>query len=394
MDKSVALKEGVFWVGAVDWNVREFHGYSTSRGTTYNAYLVKAEKTALVDTVKAEFFPELMAQIKAVMDPAEIDYLVVNHVEMDHSGALPLFMEIASRAQIVATDNGIKGLARHYRQDWPTLKVRTGDEISLGGKTLQFLEAYMLHWPDSMFTYLKEDKVLLPNDGFGQHYASHQRFDDEIDNLELTMEEAAKYFGNILMPLAPLIPPLLKKVEKMGLQIDMIAPSHGIIWRSHIGKILQAYKDWSTGVARDQALIIYDSMWGSTEAMAKAIAQGMSRVGLENKLIHLRKNHYSDIVKEILTAKVLVIGSPTINEGVFPSVALLLSYLKGLHPLKKRGMAFGSYGWSGEATKVVEAEMKAMGIEILEPGLGVVYVPGEEELQQCMELGERIAGSM
>ncbi|MGA2226504.1 MAG: FprA family A-type flavoprotein [Syntrophobacteraceae bacterium] len=394
MEKPVALKEGVFWVGAVDWNVREFHGYSTSRGTTYNAYLVKAEKTALVDTVKAEFFPELMTQIKAVMDPAEIDYLVVNHVEMDHSGALPLFMEIASRAQIVATDNGIKGLARHYRQDWPTLKVRTGDEISLGGKTLQFLEAYMLHWPDSMFTYLKEDKVLLPNDGFGQHYASYQRFDDEIDHLEITMEEAAKYFANILMPLAPLIPPLLKKVEKMGLQIDMIAPSHGIIWRSHIGKILQAYKDWSTGVARDQALIIYDSMWGSTEAMAKAIAQGMSRVGLENKLIHLRKNHYSDIVKEILTAKVLVIGSPTINEGVFPSVALLLSYLKGLHPLKKRGMAFGSYGWSGEATKVVEAEMKAMGIEIMEPGLGVVYVPGEEELQQCMELGERIAGSV
>jgi flavorubredoxin len=394
MDKSVALKEGVFWVGAVDWNVREFHGYSTSRGTTYNAYLVKAEKTALVDTVKAEFFPELMAQIKAVMDPAEIDYLVVNHVEMDHSGALPLIMEIASRAQIVATDNGIKGLARHYRRDWPTLKVRTGDEISLGGKTLQFLEAYMLHWPDSMFTYLKEDKVLLPNDGFGQHYASYQRYDDEIDHLEITMEEAAKYFANILMPLAPLIPPLLKKVEKMGLQIDMIAPSHGIIWRSHIGKILQAYKDWSTGVARDQALIIYDSMWGSTEAMAKAIAKGMSRVGLENKLIHLRKNHYSDIVKEILTAKVLVIGSPTINEGVFPSVALLLSYLKGLHPLKKRGMAFGSYGWSGEATKVVEAEMKAMGIEIMEPGLGVVYVPGEEELQQCMELGERIAGSV
>jgi len=394
MEKPVALKEGVFWVGAVDWNVREFHGYSTSRGTTYNAYLVKAEKTALVDTVKAEFFPELMTQIKAVMDPAEIDYLVVNHVEMDHSGALPLFMEIASRAQIVATDNGIKGLARHYRQDWPTLKVKTGDEISLGGKTLQFLEAYMLHWPDSMFTYLKEDKVLLPNDGFGQHYASYQRFDDEIDHLEITMEEAAKYFANILMPLAPLIPPLLKKVEKMGLQIDMIAPSHGIIWRSHLGKILQAYKDWSTGVARDQALIIYDSMWGSTEAMAKAIAQGMSRVGLENKLIHLRKNHYSDIVKEILTAKVLVIGSPTINEGVFPSVALLLSYLKGLHPLKKKGMAFGSYGWSGEATKVVEAEMKAMGIEILEPGLGVVYVPGEEELQQCMELGERIAGSV
>ncbi len=394
MSGSIELKNGVHWVGAIDWNVREFHGYSTSRGTTYNAYLVQGDKTALVDTVRAEFFPEMLSRIESLIDPAEIDYLVVNHVEMDHSGSLPLLMERTPRAQIVATDNGVKGLARHYKKDWPSLKVRTGNEIPLGGKTLQFLEAYMLHWPDSMFTYVKEDRILLPNDGFGQHYASYQRFDDEIDHLEIVMEEAAKYFANILMPLAPLIPPLLKKVEKMGLQIDMVAPSHGVIWRSHLGKIIQAYTDWSTGIVHDRALIIYDSMWGSTEAMARAIAEGMSRAGLENKLIHLRKNHYSDVVQEILTAKVLVIGSPTLNEGVFPSVAHILSYLKGLHPLKKKGVAFGSYGWSGEAIKVVEAEMKAIGIEILEPGLEVVYVPGDEELQQCMELGERIAAGL
>ena len=390
----VPLKEGVYWVGAVDWNVREFHGYSTSRGTTYNAYLIKGEKTALVDTVRAEFFPEMLAKIESLVNPAEIDYLVVNHLEMDHSGGLPRFMERAPKAQIVATDNGIKGLARHYAGEWPLIKVKSGEEISLGTKTLQFLEAYMLHWPDSMFTYVKEDKLLLPNDGFGQHFASYQRFDDEMPSLETVMEEAAKYFANILMPLAPLIPPLLKKVEKMGLQIEMIAPSHGIIWRSHLDKIIQAWTGWSTGVAEDRALIIYDSMWGSTDKMAKAIAQGMSQAGLENKLLHVRRNHYSDIVKEILTAKILVIGSPTINEGIFPSVAQLLSYLKGLHPLKKKGVAFGSYGWGGEAIKAMEGEMKAMGITILEPGLGVIYVPGEEDLKSCMQLGERIAANL
>ena len=302
---------------------REFHGYSTTRAT-YNAYLVMGQQTALVDTVKAEFFPEMLSQIESLINPADIDYLVVNHLEMDHSGGLPQFMAVSPKAQIVATDNGIKGLARHFRGDWPLIKVKSGEEFDLGNKTLQFLEAYMLHWPDSMFTYVKEDRLLLPNDGFGQHFASYQRFDDELPGLETVMEEAAKYFANILMPLAPLIPPLLRKVEKLGLEIDMIAPSHGIIWRSHLDRIIQAYTNWSTGVAENRALIIYDSMWGSTEAMAKAIATGLSQAGMENKLLHVRKNHYSDIVQEILTAKLLVIGSPTLNEGIFPSVAQLL----------------------------------------------------------------------
>ncbi len=394
MNDIVELKKDVYWVGAVDWNIREFHGYSTSRGTTYNAYLITGDQTALIDTVKAEFFPEMISQIESVMNPADIDYLVVNHLEMDHSGALPQFMKIAPKAQIIATDNCIKGLPRHFRGDWPLTKVKSGEEISLGGKTLQFLETYMLHWPDSMFTYVKEDRLLLPNDGFGQYFASYQRFDEELASLDIVMEEAAKYFANILMPLAPLIPPLLRKVEKMGLEIEMIAPSHGIIWRSQVGRIVQAYTEWSTGVAENRALVIYDSMWGSTETMAKAISQGMTQAGLENKLLHVRKNHYSDIVKEILTAKLLVIGSPTLNEGLFPSVAQLLAYLKGLHPMKKRGVAFGSYGWGGEAIKVLEAEMKAMGIQILEPGLGVIYVPGAEDLENCVQLGKRLAQSL
>ena len=393
MEKSVQLKDGVYWVGAIDWNVREFHGYTTSRGSTYNAYLVRGEKTALVDTVKAGFFPEMFSRIESIMNPADIDYLIVNHVEMDHSGAIPRFMERVPNVKLLATDNGIKALARHYRQDLPIQKVKTGDELSLGQKTLQFLEAYMLHWPDSMFTYLKEDCILMPNDGFGQHYASYHRFDDE-NPLETVMWEAAKYFGNILMPLAPLIPPLFKKVKKLGIPIEMIAPSHGIIWRSYPEKIIQAYTDWSTGVADDRVLIIYDTMWQSTETMAKAISQGISAAGVENKLIHVRKNHRSDIMKEILSAKILVIGSPTLNEGIFPSVAELLFYLKGLRPMKKKGVAFGSYGWGGEAIPAINDAMKAMGFEIIDPGLSVMYVPGEEDLENCVALGEKIAASL
>jgi flavorubredoxin len=393
MEKSVLLKDDIYWVGAIDWNVREFHGYTTSRGTTYNAYLVRGEKTALVDTVKAGFFPEMLSRIESIMDPADIDYLIVNHAEMDHSGAIPLFMERVPNVQLIATDHCIKALERHYRQDLPIQKVRTGDEISLGNKTLQFLEAYMLHWPDSMFTYIKEDCILMPNDGFGQHYASYHRFDDE-NPLESVMEEAAKYFGNILMPLAPLIPPLLKKVKKMGIPIDMIAPSHGIIWRSYPDKIIQAYTDWSKGIADDRVLIIYDTMWQSTETMAKAISQGISAAGVENKLIHVRKNHRSDIMKEILSSKILVIGSPTINEGIFPTVAELLIYLKGLRPLKKKGVAFGSYGWGGEAIPAINDAMKAIGFEVIDPGLSVMYVPGEEDLENCVALGEKIAASL
>jgi flavorubredoxin len=393
MMNSSELAKSVHWVGAVDWNVREFHGYTTSRGTTYNSYLVKSEKTALIDTVKAGFSQEMFSKIESIMDPSKIDYLIVNHVEMDHSGSIPLLMERVPGIQLVATDNGIKSLQRHFRREWPIRRVKTGDEISLGDKTLLFLEAYMLHWPDSMFTYLKEDNILMPNDGFGQHYASYNRFDDE-NPLEIVMDEAAKYFANILMPLSPLIVPLLKKIKKMNIPIGMIGPSHGVIWRSHPDRILQAYGDWSSGVAQDRILIIYDTMWGSTEMMAKAISQGIGEAGVENRLINVRSHHRSDIVREILEAKILVIGSPTINEGIFPTVAELLAYLKGLRPLKKKGVAFGSYGWGGEAITAINEAMKGMGFEIVDPGVGVIYVPGPDDLVGCVELGRKIAMSV
>jgi flavorubredoxin len=302
-------------------------------------------------------------------------------------------MRHTPNATMIVSSRGEESVEGHFHQPWKFKKVKTGDKINIGSSDLVFVEAPMLHWPDSMFTYLKEDRILLPNDGFGQHYASFYRFDDEDGCLEAIMEEAAKYFANILMPLAPLIPPLMKKVEKMDIAIDMIAPSHGTIWRSHVDKIISSYVEWSTGVARERVLIIYDTMWGSTEIMARAISEGLSNAHVENKLIHLRRNHYSDVVKEILTAKVLVVGSPTINEGIFPSVAQLLHYVKGLHPLKKKGVAFGSYGWGGEAIEAINAEMRASGIEILEPGLGIVYIPGEDDLEECIRLGERIGAA-
>lgn len=391
MYEAVELRNGIYWVGAVDWDVRDFHGYTTPHGTTYNAYLVKGQKTALVDTVRAPFFPEMISRIRSVTDVHDIDYLIVNHLEMDHSGAIPFFKELVPDAQVVATDHGIKGMRRHFREEWPVQKVRTGNEIDLGGKTLLFLEAYMLHWPDSMFTYVKEDGVLLPNDGFGQHFASSYRFDDEAADLSAILDEATKYFANILMPLAPLIPPLLRKVDKMGIEISMIAPSHGIIWRSHVGEIVSRYLDWCAGVSPERVLVLYDTMWGSTEAMAKAICAGISKAGVEYKLMHVRRNHHSDIVREVLTSRVLAIGSPTINEGIFPSVSLVLAYLKGLHPMKKKGVAFGSYGWGGEAIQAMNNEMKACGLQVMEEGLGVMYVPGTEDLDGCFALGERIA---
>ncbi|MBI4772719.1 MAG: FprA family A-type flavoprotein [Deltaproteobacteria bacterium] len=389
----VELAPGVYWVGAVDADVRDFHGYTTDRGATYNAYLVQGEKTALVDTVREPFFGEMLGRIKAILDPAKIDHVVVNHVEMDHSGALPLLLKQAPHASVTATGEGAKALHFHYRSDWPVREVQTGNTLSLGGKTLEFIEAAMLHWPDSMATFVREDGILLSNDAFGQHYASTERFDDEV-SIEVIMDEAAKYFANILWPLSALIPGLLGELEAHDIEPRMIAPSHGVIWRSHPDLIVRRYKNWCKGLAEDRVLIVYDSMWGSTESMAHALAESLAQKGVDTRLVHARKTHYSDIAKEVLFAKILAVGSPTINGGIFPSVAQFLSYLKGLQPVKKKGVVFGSFGWSGEAIPSMNAELEAAGIELLDPGLGVTYVPGKDDLESCRKLGNRVAAAM
>jgi anaerobic nitric oxide reductase flavorubredoxin len=386
----VTLAEGINWVGVVDWNIRDFHGYVTQRGSTYNAYLIRDEKTALVDTVKHTFSNELLRNICELVDPAKIDYIIVNHVEMDHSSSLPVIAKYAKNAVIIASARGKDAIIEHYGADFNIQTVKTGDQLKLGKRTLQFVEAPMLHWPDSMFTYLVEDKILMPNDAFGQHLASSERFDDEVDP-HVLMEEATIYFANILMPFAPLISRKLEEVTKMGIPIDMIAPSHGIIWRSDPSKIIKAYSDWSAGVSKNKVVIVFDTMWGSTDKMARAILEGAASQGVDVKLLKLRAANRTEAMTEILDAKAVVVGSPTLNNGMFPTLGSFLTYATGLKPKGKLWAFFGSYGWGGGAVKAMTEMAQKAGFEVYEQSVQVKYVPDAEDLKKCFEFGQQIA---
>ena len=384
------LAEGIHYVGAVDWDVRDFHGYSTLEGTTYNAFLIIDEKITLMDTVKRSHFQDMMHRIREIIDPSDIDYVIVNHVELDHAGSLAEVMEAVQPEKLICSPMGQKAINEHFhREDWPFEVVKSGDEISLGKRTMHFLETRMLHWPDSMFTYAKEDQILFSSDAFGQHLATSERFDDEV-SLSQAMTQAAKYYANILYLYNPLVRKLLAKVKEMNLPIKMIATDHGIIWRSHIDKILQAYDEWSRGKAEDRALVIYDSMWHSTEKMAKAIAHGIEKEGVYADLINLKVHHRSDIMTRVLGAKALVVGSPTLNNGLLPRMAGFLMYMRGLKPQNKIGASFGSYGWSGECVKLLNESLADMRVEVVEEGLRVKYVPTHEDLAECVEMGRRI----
>jgi flavorubredoxin len=384
------IKDKIYWVGAIDWNIRDFHGYSTYKGTTYNAFLVKDEKIALFDTVKKSHLSELVHHIKQLVDPTDIDYLIVNHVEMDHSGSLPEIVDLVKPEKIFCSKMGLKAIQEHFHpEDWPLEAVENGQIISLGSKTVQFLETRMLHWPDSMFSYFPEDKLLISSDAFGQHLASSERFDDEVDFSEL-MEQTAKYYANILTLYSPLIRKLLAKVQDLGLEIDMIAPDHGVIWRSHIGDVLKAYGDWSQNKGKRKALVIYDTMWASTEKMAKAVATGINLTGTSVKLINLAYAHRSDVMADVLNAKAVILGCATLNNGMLPRMAGFLMYMRGLKPTNKIGAAFGSFGWSGEAVKLMNRAMEDMKFDVIEPGVRVKYVPGHTDLSDCVEMGKRI----
>jgi len=391
---NIVLKEGVNWVGVVDWNIRDFHGYITSRGSTYNAYLISDEKIALVDTVKINFCNELIEHISKLTSLEKIDYIIVNHVEMDHSSSLPVIAKLAKNAKILASQRGKDALVKHYGADFNVVEtVKTGDELELGKSTLRFIEAPMLHWPDSMFTYHVEDKILMPNDAFGQHFASSGRFDDEVDECSL-MEEAATYYANILMPFAPLITRKIQEVVQMGIPIEMIAPSHGIIWRKDPLKIINAYLDWSSSAAKQKAVVVFDTMWGSTDKMARVVADGIASGDVEVKLLKLRATDNTDVVTEILEAKAVVVGSPTLNNQMFPTVGSFLTYITGLKPKGKLWSFFGSYGWGGGAVKGMVETAKKAGFEVLEPGVEVKYVPDQEDMKKCFEFGQQIAAKI
>jgi flavorubredoxin len=388
------IKPNVFWVGAIDWDIRDFHGYSTYKGTTYNSFLVKDEKIALFDSVKKPFFDDLKQNLQSLVDPGTIDYLIVNHVEMDHSGALAEVIDLVHPEKIICSEMGKKVLLDHFhRPDWPYHVVKSGESISLGNKTVQFLETRMLHWPDSMFSYLPEDRLLISSDAFGQHWATSERFDDEVDLNEL-FTHAAKYYANILLLYSPLVQKLIATVQDLGLDIDMIAPDHGLIWRSHPVKIVKAYDDWSRQKSKHKAVVIYDTMWHSTEKMAKSIADGLSEEGVSVKMFNLRVSHRSEVMTEILDAKAILVGSSTLNNGMLPRVADILCYIKGLKPTNKIGAAFGSFGWSGEAVAAIGKALEEMKVELVDPGLRIKFVPNEDSLKQCMELGQKVGRAL
>ena len=391
--KPIEIADGIYAVGVVDWNIRDFHGYSTYKGTTYNSYLVVDDKITLIDTVKREFADELIGNISQIVDPEKIDYMVSNHTEMDHSGSLAKVMhKIGEEKPLYCSQIGHKNLSMHFPQKWNYTPVKNGEELRLGKNSLTFLETRMVHWPDSMFSYVKEQNLLFSSDGFGQHYAGPERFDDEMgDDL---MPHALKYFANILLLYSPLILKLVKTVTDMGLTIDTICPDHGIIWRKDPSKIINAYVEWSEQKPKRKAVVIYDTMWHSTETMAKAIVEELGNQGVHAKPFCLGKHHRSDIMTEIMDAGAVIMGSPTLNNNIFPTVSDFMTYMKGLKPLNKVGAAFGSYGWSGEAVKILNGELEKMKFNVVDPGVRIQFVPDDNSLSACRELAGKVAEAL
>lgn len=389
---AIEILPGIYSVGVVDWNVRNFHGhtYTTKRGSTYNAYLIIDEKIALIDTVLGSFSQELISNIKEIIPLEKIDYIIANHVETDHSGALPEIMPLCPKAKILGTAKCKEGLYRHYYQDWDFQIVKTGDELKLGRRTLKFIEAPMVHWPDSMFTYCPEDFLLMPNDAFGQHLATSERFDDQADQCAL-MEEAQAYYANILWPLGNVILKKLQEVQRLNLAIKMIAPSHGIIWRKDPAKIIDAYISWASGKTKNKVVIVYETMWGATEKMAKQIAQGIARQGIEVKLYDIAQSDRTEVITQMLTAQGFIFGSSTHDNDMLPNIAAFLEIVKGLKPKGRLISFFGSFGWAGGAVKEMQELLKDSGTDFALPGISFKYVPDQVELESCFEFGDKFA---
>ena len=385
------IKNNVSWVGKIDWELKKFHGneYSTHRGSTYNSYLIKEEKVALVDTVWNPFAKEFVKNLASEIDLNRIDYVIANHAESDHSGALPELMRHIPETPIYCTKNGVKSLKGHYHQDWNFNVVKTGDRLSLGQKELVFIEAPMLHWPDTMFCYLTEDNILFSNDAFGQHYASEFMFNDLVDQAEL-FAEAIKYYANILTPFSPQVTAKIKEVLSLNLPLDIVCPSHGVIWRDNPGQIAEQYMQWADNYQENQVTIIYDTMWNGTRAMAEHIANGIELLDktVNVKLYNLAKRDKNDVITEIFKSKAILVGSPTVNKGILTSVAALLEEMKGLKFKNKKAAAFGCYGWSGESVKVIAEILTTAGFDVVDEGLKVTWNPDDAGIESCIDYGK------
>ena len=391
---SFKMTDKVTWVGKIDWELRKFHGdeYSTDRGSSYNSYLIQDEKTVLIDTVWEPFAEEFITNLKKEIDLNDIDYIIMQHNEVDHSGSLPLLMKEIPGTPIYCTANGAKLLKAHYHEDWNFVEVKTGDTLDIGQSTLTFVEARMLHWPDSMMTYMSGDNILFSNDAFGQHYASDLMYNDLVDQGEL-YQEAIKYYANILAPFSPLVTNKIKEILSLELPLSMIATSHGIIWRDNPTQIVEKYLKWADSYQEHQVTIAYDTMWNATRKMAEAIAEGIKSVDstLTVKLFNAANTDKNDLITELFKSKAFLIGSSTVNKGIMHATGGLLEMLRGLGLKNKKTAAFGSYGWSGESVEIIESKLKDAKFEVIEDGIKELWNPDIDQLENCRAFGRNFA---
>src|SRR5574344_462621 len=376
--KAIEVKKDIYWVGAIDWKLRNFHGYLTQRGSTYNAYLIVDEKITLIGTVKGYLTKELIERISDIIDPKKIDYVVSNHVEMDHSGAMPEVMEMLPNATVITSVAGEKEHRLHYKKDWKFQTVKSGDTLNIGKRNLHFVMTPMVHWPDNMVTYCPEEKILFSNDAFGQHIASSERFDDEYP-VETILEEAKKYYANIVLPYSSQVVGVMEIVR--SLDLDIICPSHGIVWRKHISLILENYEKWASNQTDKKAVIVYDSMWHSTEMIAQMVKEAFEDKKYNYYIYDLKDTHISDIMTQIIEAEYICVGSPTLNKGILPTVAAFLTYLQGLAPKGRKGILFGSYGWAQANMKALDRYMEESNIEV-KYRANINFIPSQEQLDK------------
>lgn len=384
------ITDKVSWVGKIDWDLKKFHGneYSTHRGSSYNSYLIRDKKNVLIDTVWIPYAKEFVENLKKEIDLKDIDYIIINHAEIDHSGALLELMREIPDTPIYCTNNGIKSIKGHYHKDWNFVPVKTGDTLDIGESKLTFVEARMLHWPDTMFTYMSGDNILFSNDAFGQHYASEEMYNDCVDQCEL-FQEAIKYYANILTPFSKLVKNKIEEVLGFNLPVNLICTSHGVIWRDDPTQIIKKYLEWADNYQENQITLLYDSMWEGTRRMAEAIAEGIRKADKDVliKIYNVSKTDKNDIITEVFKSKAIMVGSPTIDKTIMFSAAGLLEMIKGLEFKNKKASAFGAYGWSGECTKVITTKLKEAGMDIIDDGIKVLWNPDDEAIKLCKEYG-------
>ncbi len=387
------VSDTVSWVGKIDWELNKFHGdeYSTHKGSSYNSYLIRDEKTVLIDTVWEPFSKEFVANLKKEIDLDKIDYIIANHSEIDHSGALVDLMKEIPDTPIYCTANGAKIIKGHYHKDWNFVEVKTGDTLDIGKNKLIFVEARMLHWPDSMMTYMSGENKLFSNDAFGHHYASEFMYNDLVEKDEL-YGEAIKYYANILTPFSKFVVKKIEEVVSLNIPIDMILPSHGIIWRDNPMQIIEKYMEWAKDYQENQITIIYDTMWNGTRRMAEAIAEGIKSKDndVNIKLFNCAKRDKNDIITEVFKSKMILVGSSTINNGILTATAGILEMMKGLKFTNKKAAAFGSFGWSGESVKIITELLKEAKFDVVNEGIKELWNPDEEAINRCREFGRTL----